>query len=123
MQLTFQLLVMSAPVIVMLLVVHLGQVLPTHGNPVNQRVAIPKEAEKWKLKVEKQKGSKVSKRKKLTSFISDKKSRQEFVPLIGLDRVHIKLLHTKNHACQQLFSKKLFMKALQISSWQISSIV
>lgn len=41
MQLTFQLLVMSAPVIVMLLVVHLGQVLPTHGNPVNILKGLP----------------------------------------------------------------------------------
>lgn len=64
----------------MLLVVHLGQVLPTHGNPVNQRVAISKEAEKWKLKVEKQKGSKVSKRKKLTSSFQTKRVDSNLFP-------------------------------------------
>ena len=86
---------------------------PTHTwQPwkYNQRVAISKEVEKLKLKVEKQKGSKVSKRKKVTSFISDKKSRQEFVPLIGqfIDRAHIEPLHPKNNACQQLFRRILY---------------
>jgi len=63
-----------------------------------------------KLKVEKHKGSKVSKREKLTSFISDKKSRQEFVPLIGqlIDRAHMQPLHPKNSACQQLFKRILY---------------
>ena len=46
----------------------------------NQRVAISKEVEKLKLKLEKQKGSKLTKRNKITSFISDQKSRQEFCP-------------------------------------------
>lgn len=86
---------------------------PTHTwQPwkYNQRVAMAKEAEKLKLKLEKQKGLKVSKRKKVTSLISDKKSRQEFVPLIGqfVDRAHIEPLHPKNNACQQLFSRILY---------------
>ena len=45
----------------------------------------------------------------VTSFISDKKSRQEFVPLIGqdIDRAHIEPLHPKNNACQWLFRRIL----------------
>ena len=86
---------------------------PTHTwQPwnYNQRVAIAKEVEKLKLKHEKQKGSKVSKRKKVTNFISDKKSRQEFVPLLGrfVDRAHVEPLHPKNNACQQLFRRILY---------------
>ena len=86
---------------------------PTHTwQPweYNQRVAISKEVEKLKLKLEKQKGSKVTKRNKITSFISDQKSRQEFVPLIGqfIDRAHIEPLHPKNNACQQLFRRILY---------------
>ena len=78
---------------------------PTHTwQPweYSQMVAISKEVEKLKLKLEKQKGSKVTKRNKITSFISDQKSRQEFVPLIGqfIDRAHIEPLHPKNNACQ-----------------------
>ena len=76
----------------------------------NQRVAISKEVEKFKLKVEKQKGSKVSKGKKVTIFSSDKMSIQEFVPLIGhfIDRAHIQPLHSKNNACQQLCTRILY---------------
>ena len=40
-QLTFELLVMKAPVIAMLLVVHLGQLLPTHGKPGNTSKGLP----------------------------------------------------------------------------------
>ena len=46
----------------------------------NQWVAIPKEVEKLKLNLKKQKVSKLTKRNKITSFISDQKSRQEFCP-------------------------------------------
>ena len=56
---------------------------PTHTwQPweYSERVAISKEVEKLKLKLEKQKGSKPTKRNKITSFISDQKSRQEFCP-------------------------------------------
>ena len=86
---------------------------PTHTwQPweYSERVAISKEVEKLKLKLEKQKGSKVTKRNKITSFISDQKSRQEFVPLIGqfIDRAHIEPLHPKNNACQQLFRRILY---------------
>ena len=53
---------------------------------------------------------KFQKRKKVTSLISDKKSRQEFVPLLGrfVDRAHIEPLHPKNNACQQLFRRILY---------------
>lgn len=56
---------------------------PTHTwEPweYSERVAISKEVEKLKLKLEKQKGSKLAKRNKIASFISDQKSRQEFCP-------------------------------------------
>ena len=86
---------------------------PTHTwQPweYNQRVAISNEVEKLKLKLEKQKGSKLTKRNKITSFISDQKSRQEFVPLIRqfIDRAHIEPLHPNNNACQQLFGRILY---------------
>ena len=77
---------------------------PTHTwEPweYNQWVAISKEVEKFKLNLKKQKGSKLTKRNKITSFISDQKSRQEFLPLMGqfIDRAHIEPLHPKNNAC------------------------
>jgi hypothetical protein len=42
-----------------------------------------------------------TKRSKITSFIANKKSRQEFEPLIGrhVDKIHVEPLHLKNNAC------------------------
>lgn len=76
----------------------------------SQRVAISEEVDKLELKLEKQRGSNLTKRSKITSFIADKKSRQEFVPLVGsfVDRAHIDSLHPKNNACQQVFRNILY---------------
>lgn len=76
----------------------------------SQRVAISEEVDKLELKLEKQRGSNLTKRSKITSFIADKKSRQEFVPLVGsfVDRAHIDPLHPKNNACQQVFRNILY---------------
>ena len=42
-----------------------------------------------------------TKRSKVTGFIAQQKSRQEFTPLIGklIDRAHVDPLHLKNNAC------------------------
>ena len=57
----------------------------------NKRVQVSKKVKKLKEKVEKQKCSSKTKRGKITTFIADEKSRQEFEPLLGhfLDRAHI----------------------------------
>ena len=50
-----------------------------------------------------------TKREKITSFISQKKSRQEFLPLVGkfIDRAKAEPLHLKNNAWQQWNSSVL----------------
>ena len=57
----------------------------------NKRVQVSKKVKKLKEKVEKQKCSSKTKRGKITTFIADEKSQQEFEPLLGhfLDRAHI----------------------------------
>ncbi|CAB4033702.1 Hypothetical predicted protein [Paramuricea clavata] len=76
----------------------------------NKRVQVSKKVKKFKEKVEKQKCSSKTKRGKITTFIADEKSRQEFEPLLGhfLDRAHIDPLHVKNNACQQIFKLILY---------------
>lgn len=75
-----------------------------------KRVAVSKEVANLKVKVEKLKCTKATKRNKITTFISGNNSRQEFVPLIGpfIDRAHIEPLHPKNNACQQVFRMILY---------------
>jgi hypothetical protein len=74
------------------------------------RITVSKEVAKLKVKLVNQKCSDVTKRNKITAFICNKNSRQEFVPLIGhfVDRAHIEPLHPKNNACQQLFRRILY---------------
>jgi hypothetical protein len=48
-----------------------------------KRLDVAKQVESYKNKLEKQKLAASNKRGKITSFISEKKSRQEFVPLLG----------------------------------------
>ena len=54
-----------------------------------------------KKKIEKQKVAPATKRSRITSFIAQKCSRQEFVPLVGelIERAHVEPLHLKNNAC------------------------
>ena len=69
--------------------------------------------ENFKKSLERKKISKKTKRSKVTEFISGKKSRQEFPPLLGelIDNAHVEPLHLKNNAWQYFF-KTLLKEAL-----------
>ena len=66
-----------------------------------QRVVVAKAVTNVKKKIEKQNSTPATKRSKVTAFIAQKCSRQEFVPLLGdvIDRAHAEPLHLKNNAC------------------------
>ena len=61
------------------------------------------EVEKKKVEVSKTNLKPSAKREKITSFISQQKSRQEFPPLVGnfIDKAKAEPLHLKNNAWQQ----------------------
>jgi hypothetical protein len=67
----------------------------------SDRMKVVKSVEQLKKKISKTKLSDTTKRHKVTSFIAEKKSRQEFEPLLGniVDRAHVDPLHLKNNAC------------------------
>lgn len=67
----------------------------------SKRLEVAAAFEKLKEKVSAQNISEATKRSKVTKFIAEKKSRQEFVPLVGklIDRAHIDPLHLKNDLC------------------------
>lgn len=67
----------------------------------DHRVKVAAAVEKFKTKVSKEKISESTRRSKITAFISQQKSRQEFVPILGkcVDRIHVDPLHLKNNAC------------------------
>lgn len=66
-----------------------------------RRLQVVKEVEKFFKSLEKSKTSNATKRSKVTAFIAQQKSRQEFEPVVGelIDRVHVDPLHLKNNAC------------------------
>lgn len=65
------------------------------------RLKVARQVERLKSSLAKSKLSARTKRSKVTSFIAEQKSRQEFVPIIGelIDRAHVDPLHLKNNAC------------------------
>ena len=65
------------------------------------RLKVAKLVEKYKLSLGKSKVSATTKQTKITSFIAEHQSREEFVPIIGelIDRAHVDPLHLKNNAC------------------------
>jgi hypothetical protein len=67
----------------------------------SQRLKVAKEVENLKLTLSKKKLAPSTKRTRVTQFIASKRSRQEFVPLVGniIDRAHVEPLHLKNNAC------------------------
>ena len=69
-----------------------------------------KEVEKLKAKMSKQPLSDSTKRSKVTSFIAQKKSREEFEPPLGniIDKAHVEPLHLKNNACDLEHALVLF---------------
>ena len=73
------------------------------------RVKVVKQVEKLKEKLSKSKLTESTKRSKITSFIAEKKSRQEFSPRIGklINKAHVEPLHLKNNACALMFKHVL----------------
>lgn len=67
----------------------------------SHRVGVAKAVGSLKKKIETQNVKEVTKRSKITTFIAQKCSRQEFVPLMGeiIDKAHVEPLHLKNNAC------------------------
>ena len=67
----------------------------------SERVSVAKAVVNMKKKVETQNIKPATKRTKITAFIAQKQSRQEFVPLVGklVDLAHVDPLHLKNNAC------------------------
>ena len=51
-----------------------------------------------------------TRRAKVTSFIAQKHSRQEFEPVVGklIDRAHVDPLHLKNNACARAHQQLIF---------------
>ena len=65
------------------------------------RLKVVQKVQRLKLTLAKSKSSTHTKRNKVTTFIAEQKSRQEFVPIIGelIDWGHVDPLHLKNNAC------------------------
>jgi len=70
-----------------------------------ERIKIANEDEKFKKSLSEKQLKEKQFRSKVTEFIARKKSRQEFVPLIGklIDLAHVEPLHIKNNAWQYFF--------------------
>jgi hypothetical protein len=79
----------------------------------DQRILV---ANKVKKSLEKANISDATKRNKVTTFIANQKSRQEFQPVIGefIDRAHVDPLHLKNNACA-LAHRNILNIALSLS--------
>ena len=73
------------------------------------QVKVVKQVEKLKETLSKSKSSENTKRSKVTSFIAEKQSRQEFSPRIGklINKAHVEPLHLKNNACALMFKHVL----------------
>ncbi len=67
----------------------------------SSRIKVAKSVEALKKDLAVKKLSNSTKRNRITTFIASKKSRQEFVPLLGplINRIHVDPLHLKNNAC------------------------
>ncbi|KXJ10774.1 hypothetical protein AC249_AIPGENE5510 [Exaiptasia diaphana] len=67
----------------------------------SHRIKVAKDVEKFKVGLDKGKVAESTRRTKITKFIAEKKSRQEFQPLIGkrVNNIHVDSLHLKNNAC------------------------
>lgn len=82
------------------------------------RMKVVKQVDVFKKSLEKKKMAASTRRAKVTSFIAQKHSRQEFEPVVGklIDRAHVDPLHLKNNACarahQQLLSEVIAMSKL-----------
>ena len=83
----------------------------------SDRLKVVNEVEKLKAKLSKQPLSDTTKRSKVTSFIAQKRSRQEFEPPLGniIDKAHVEPLHLKNNACA-LAHRYLLLEVFEISN-------
>ena len=74
-----------------------------HPWKYSERIRVATAVEKKKAEVSKTSLKLTTKREKVTSFISQQKSRQEFPPLVGnfIDKAKSEPLHLKNNAWQQ----------------------
>ena len=81
------------------------------------RISVANSVETFKKEIAKQKVSDSTKRSKVTTFIANKKSRQEFIPPLGLliNKIHVEPLHLKNNACA-LAHRYLLNEVLLISN-------
>ena len=68
--------------------------------PYKNRLKVAEAASKFRKKLNPNVTSKTN-RNKVTTFIANQKSRQEFIPLVGdlISKAHIEPLHLKNNAC------------------------
>ena len=70
-----------------------------------RRLVVVKEVQALKKKLSKSPSTANTKRVKITSFIAEKQSRQEFSPRVGkaINKAHVEPLHLKNNACAYMF--------------------
>ena len=70
-----------------------------------ERLKVAKKVESFKSSLQKKFLPEKTKRTKLTEFIAQNKSRQEFSPLLGklIDKAHVEPLHLKNNAWGYFF--------------------
>ena len=70
-----------------------------------KRLSVAKQVVDLKKKIVKSKLSKNTQRNKITSYIAEKQSRQEYCPRIGklIDKAHVEPLHLKNNTCALMF--------------------
>ena len=80
------------------------------------RVTIANQVDKFKKSLAKQKMSESTRRSKITNFIAQRHSRQEFKPAVGklIDRAHVDPLQLKNNACALAF-RQLLNEVIAIS--------
>ena len=81
------------------------------------RLSVVAKVEAFKKKVEKQSIAGNTKRSKVTDFIAQQKSRQEFLPLLSnyIDKAHVEPLHLKNNAWQYYF-RNILKEAIRKSN-------
>lgn len=74
-----------------------------------ERVAVANKVDSFKKSMTTKQLTTTTLRSKITSFIAQLKSRQEFQPIVGrlIDRAHVDPLHLKNNACA--LTRRLFM--------------
>ena len=83
----------------------------------SDRIVKAKAVEKYKKKLSE---NELKTRTKVTTFIANQKSRQEFEPPLGkfIDKANVEPLHTSNNAWQHLF-QQFFVIAMKLTNQQV----